>query len=192
MGLYDRPPETLRIDGKEYKIDTDFRIWIKYQDALIGEKTQKERAEALLKLIIELGLPPSPDTMTEMLNFYIGESHEKDSGGKSANVAYDLIKDSEYIFSAFRSAYGIDLTTEKIHWWKFRALFKALPDDCQMCKIMMYRTIDLKDVPKSQKSFYEKMKRKYSLGEKANTHKTAEEMKAYVQKLAKEAKERAK
>lgn len=191
MGLYDKPPEKLNIGGKECPINTDFRFWIRFQDSLSGDKSQKERAEALYRLITELGLPPSSATMDAMLQFYIGENNEKPTGGNKKVVAFDLVKDSEYIFSAFKGAYGIDLTEEKMHWWKFKALFKALPEDCQMCKIMMYRTVDLKDVPKSQKPFYKRMKERYALDVKAaNTHRTAEEMKAYVQRLAKEAKQR--
>ena len=193
MGLYEKPPEKLNIAGKNYPVNTDFRFWIRFQDSLSGNKSQKERAEALYMLVTELGLPPSSATMDAMLKFYIGESHEKATGGGKNVVAFDLVKDSEYIFSAFKGAYGIDLTEEKMHWWKFKALFKALPDDCQMCKIMMYRTVDLKDVPKSQKAFYRRMKERYALNVKAaDTHRSAEEMKAYVQKLAKEAKERGK
>ena len=188
MGLYEKPPEKLKIGGKDFHINTDFRFWVRFQDALIGNKSQKERAEALYMLVTELGLPPSPATLDAMLKFYTGESHEKTTGGNKNVVAFDLMKDSEYIFSAFKGAYNIDLTIENMHWWKFKSLFKALPDDCQMCKIMMYRTIDLKDVPKSQKAFYKRMKERYSLGTRGgNTHRTAEEMKAYVQKLAREA-----
>lgn len=193
MWLYEKPPEKLEINGKEYPINTDFRFWIKFQDALVGDKTQKERAEELYMLVTELGLPPSSATMDAMLKFYIGESHEKNTGGNKNSTAFDFVKDSEYIFSAFKGAYNIDLTTSDMHWWKFKSLFKSLPDDCQMCKIMMYRTVDMKDVPKSQKAFYKRMKERYSLGVRGgSTHRTAEEMKAYVQRLAKGAKEHGK
>ena len=61
--------------------------------------------------------------------------------------------------------YGIDLQdVEDLHWWKFRAMFNSLTNQCEFVKIMEYRSIDLKDdMPKEQKSFYRKMKRIYAL-----------------------------
>ena len=50
-----------------------------------------------------------------------------------------------------------------MHWWKFRALFRALPQECELVKIMGYRTADLKGMPKAQKKFYEKMRELYAL-----------------------------
>ena len=102
MGLYEKPPEKLNIGGKNYPVNTDFRYWIRFQDALSGNKSQEERAEALYMLVTELGLPPSPSTMDAMLKFYIGESNEKNPGGGKNVSAFDLVKDSEYIFSAFQ------------------------------------------------------------------------------------------
>lgn len=190
MSLYDKPPEKLTISGKKYPINTDFRFWIKFQDALISQKPKEERAEALYSLIVELSLPPSSQTLDSMLKFYIGESQEKNTGGGKSGVAFDFVKDSEYIFSAFLGAYNIDLTTANLHWWKFKALFKALPDDCQMCKIMMYRTVNLKDVPKSQRDFYRRMKERYSLGESNPGFRTKEEMLAHMKELRREAEQK--
>lgn len=47
--------------------------------------------------------------------------------------------------AAFQQAYGIDLTREKVHWFRFRALFAALPEDTLIAKIMSWRTMDLSE-----------------------------------------------
>ena len=57
--------------------------------------------------------------------------------------AFDYQCDAGYIVAAFQQAYGIDLTRERVHWFRFRALFAALPEETLMAKIMSWRTMDL-------------------------------------------------
>lgn len=52
---------------------------------------------------------------------------------------YSYEYDDEYIFSAFWQEYRIDLTRDRVHWWKFKALLKSLKDDVQFEKIKSYR-----------------------------------------------------
>ena len=63
------------------------------------------------------------------------------------------------------SQYNIDLQDiEYLHWWKFKALFKALNVNNKIVKIMEYRSIDLSKIKdKSQKDFYKKMKKIYEI-----------------------------
>ena len=102
-----------------------------------------------------------------LLWFYrCGEDSPKEgkgSGGAHHKKAYCFEQDADYIYAAFLSCYGIDLTDRDMHWWKFRALFRALPQECELVKIMGYRTADLKGMPKAQKKFYEKMRKLYAL-----------------------------
>ena len=85
--------------------------------------------------------------------------------GSSSEKIYDFDYDDEYIYSAFLDQYGIDLNEiEYLHWWKFKAMFKALKEDNEIVKIMGYRSIDLSKVDdKKQKEFYKKMKKTYEI-----------------------------
>lgn len=191
MSLYTKPPESIEISGVEYPINTDFRVWIRFQGILLGEGTNDSKAEKICNLMEEISIPQTKEALDSMLQFYAGASTENKTGGRENVQAYDFDRDSEYIFSAFLDSYGIDLTVAQLHWWQFKALFKSLPEDCQMCKIMMYRTIDLKKVPKEQRKFYREMKAKYSLKSGNHTgYKTEQEMKDYVKKRFAEAKSR--
>lgn len=191
MSLYKKPPEAITVNGVEYPIDTDFRVWVRFQGVLLSDETDSDKAGKICELMSDMGLPQTNETLDAMLQFYAGASTENNTGGGKNVRAYDFENDSEYIFSAFLDSYGIDLTKERLHWWRFKALFKSLPEDCQMCKIMMYRTIDLKKVPKEQRKFYREMKARYSLKSAANTgYRTEQEMKDYVKKRFAEAKGR--
>lgn len=189
MSLYQTPPESIIVSGVEYPIDTDFRYWVRFQGILMSGDENGKKAEKICKLMQLSSLPLTKESLDSMLSFYAGASTENNTGGGKNVQAFDFEKDSEYIFSAFLDSYGIDLTTEKLHWWRFKALFKSLPEDCQMCKIMMYRTINLKDVPKEQRKFYKEMKARYALtGGNKTGYKTEQEMKEYVKKRFAEAK----
>ena len=41
--------------------------------------------------------------------------------------------------------HNIDLTTDKVHWWKFKAILKSLPSNTEFAKIQGYRVYDGKD-----------------------------------------------
>lgn len=187
MSLYESPPESITVDGVEYPIDTDFRFWIRFQTALLSGKTEEEKAKALCEIMGEASLPMTKSGLDAAVKFYAGASTENPTNGEKKDIAFDFEKDSEFIFSAFMDSYGIDLTTERLHWWRFKALFKSLPEDCQMCKIMMYRTIDLKKVPKDQRPFYREMKKRYALEKVETGYRTKEEIIAYVRKRQAEA-----
>lgn len=187
MSLYQAPPETICVNGQEYSIDTDFRVWMEFQSILTRDGKEREKAERLAGFMARLGLPPAKEALDAMLEFYTAESKEKAVASKRTRpVSFDFQQDSEYIYAAFMGAYHIDLTTVSLHWWTFKALFKALPEDCELCKIMRYRTVDLKDVPKEQRKFYQEQKARYSLGKQAK-HQTERDMRDYVKRRFQEA-----
>ena len=174
------------VSGTTYQVDTDFRRWIEFQAIISSGEENGRKAERLLEFMQSMGLPPSVETLDAMVRFYTAASTEKGTGG-SRQQAFDFEKDSEFIYSAFLECYGVDLSVARLHWWRFKAMFKSLPQDCELCRIMGYRTIDLSDVPKSQKRFYREMKARYSLGQTSH-YKTEQEMKDYVKKRYEEAK----
>ena len=76
-------------------------------------------------------------------------------------VALDYELDSDYIYSAFLSQYGIDLLeVEDLHWHKFLALMKGLKDDEIICKIMSYRCYNKND---AKKDVYAELKRNWEI-----------------------------
>lgn len=187
MSLYQTPPAALSIGGKLYPIDTDFRVWITFQKELSAKAADSKKAERLCAFMEHMGLPPCKESLDAMLAFYEAESQEKHiADSKNRAMSFDFEKDSEFIFSAFLGAYNIDLETALLHWWKFKALFKSLPDNCQFSRIMQYRTVDLKDVPKNQRRFYQEQKARYSLGE-STPHRTEKDMRDYVKRRFEEA-----
>lgn len=104
-----------------------------------------------------------------VIDFYLaGEQAAEPAAAKPASrpdtgPAFDYRCDAPYIVAAFQQAYGIDLTTEKMHWFRFRALFAALPEDTLMAKIMGWRSDDLADYEGSMREHYAALKERFAL-----------------------------
>ncbi|KHO39077.1 phage gp15 protein [Clostridium tetani] len=167
--LIDLVPTTVKIEWGDYKINSDFRTSILFellmQDSSIGK-------EEKIFMALELYYPEIPhninNAVEQMLWFYrcgkdIGES--KGTGkGKSTQI-YSFEHDDDYIYSAFLDQYGVDLQDiGYLHWWKFKAMFKALKEDNEIVKIMGYRSMDLSKIKdKEEKSYYRKMQELYKI-----------------------------
>ena len=170
----DKPPEQVEVDGKLYKINSDFRTSIQFEILMqkkeLTEK-QKEFANELCLLDKEMDRETNDinEAINAMLWFYecgkenIDKKKSKKSG--SGKKIYDYNYDADYIYAAFFEQYHIDLAEQELHWWKFSALFSALSEDCMISKIITYRVIDTKGMEKEQKAFYNRMKRLYQLPE---------------------------
>lgn len=165
--LVDSVPESLTIAGTEYKINTDYRIWLKFE-SLLSDESQNSEVTLLdiKKLIFKSELPHDSDdeeTTEQILWFYrCGKPEQK--GGKSSKQIFDYDYDDGYICAAFIEQYNIDIETAKMHWWKFHALMLSLSENTEFVKILGYRTIDITSkMPAAQKAFYQKMKNHYKL-----------------------------
>lgn len=168
--LIDLLPIKVEIEGTEYKINTDFRTSILFellmQDNEISEEDKIIHALELYYPICPLNIN---EAIEQILWFYrcgkdiIGT---KGTGkGRSATQIYSFDYDDDYIYAAFMDQYNIDLQDiEYLHWWKFKAMFKALKEDNEIVKIMGYRSIDISKIKdKDQKTYYKKMKDLYKI-----------------------------
>lgn len=165
--LLNSVPESLTIFGTEYKINTDFRIWIKFE--LLLSDNSDDATDVLLKikkLIFVDKIPPAhfdEETTEQILWFYRCGKDPQGSSRKSHEVfSYDY--DDGYISAAFMEQYHIDLGTINLHWWKFHAYMLSLSDNTEFVKIMGYRAIEINSKMSSeQKNFYQKMKKHFRL-----------------------------
>lgn len=109
------------------------------------------------------------DAYGYMIEFYkAGEKAAESAAAESSTapssgLAFDYQCDAGYIVAAFQQAYGIDLTREKVHWFRFRALFAALPEETLMAKIMSWRTMDLSEYEGSMRDRYADLQERFAL-----------------------------
>lgn len=167
--LIDILPTTVNIEGEDYKINSDFRTSILFE--LLMQDNSINEEEKIIQAL-ELYYPKLPKDINKAIEgilwFYRcgkDEVENKNKGtGKSTQV-YSYDYDDDYIYSAFLDQYGVDLQDiEYLHWWKFKAMFKALKEDNEIVKIMGYRAMDLSKIKdKEEKVYYTKMKELYKI-----------------------------
>lgn len=177
--LIDLLPKSVEIGGAEYEINFDFRTSILFE--MMVQDYQLSDKEKILKTL-ELYYPIIPKDIDKNINeaidkalwFYRGGKDIKNQssqiGSTKSEKIYSFEYDDEYIYSAFLDQYNMDLQdVEDLHWWKFKAMFKALKEDNEIVKIMGYRamTIDNK-MSKEQKEYYRKMKKLYEIPKSKN------------------------
>lgn len=161
-------PEYITISGNKYKIDTDFRIWIRVSQIISNNKINAEDIIKIIGLVFE-DIPHNVfETIQEILRFLnpLAKKSGQNKNEKITRRIFDYEYDSEYIYSAFWQQYNIDLTKADLHWWQFLALFNCLSEDTAFSKIIQYRNIDLKEIKdKEMRKFYRKMKNLYALSD---------------------------
>lgn len=168
--ITDGLPDCIEIGGEIFHINTDFRVWVKIELLFSDDVPEGYRLPLALGLAFDV-IPENKEEAAEaLLAFYSGgkNTEKKPSGKKKKSRKnrriYSFEYDSEYIYAAFLQAYGIDLADVKMHWFKFKALFAALPDECLMSKIMGWRALEItKDMPEASRKRYAELKETYRL-----------------------------
>lgn len=186
--LLDRLPETVNIGGREYPIDTDFRAGIEFELAVQNGKAQL--VDLLRPWYGAVGYPQDIVGAVEAAIWFYrcgaSEDKPKEESGTQAKMSrqgYCFDMDADAILSSFWQAYRIDLTTESLHWWVFRALLSGLPEESEFKKRVYIRTCDTKGMSKKQKEQIMKQRKALEIkkhGEKESLADRDRKMKEYV------------
>lgn len=156
--IYEEFPETVEVDGNSYEIITDFHEWIKFSDMMNDRSLSSEEKIFLLKD----WLYEPPEIITKPLidavfSFYRADElelkksdydDENDENNQEIKrpPVFDWKIDAKCIIGDFQRFYSINLLDCEMHWWRFRCLFSALPDDSQVQKRIAVRSRDLSKI----------------------------------------------
>ena len=187
-------PKYVRIDDKEYAINTDFRIAIECnqiaEDTSIGDF---ERALAIIyKLFGETGIKAQDDyvRLLELALKYLSCGKEVVSGNNE-EPDMDFIEDMDYIEASFMSDYNIDLSKEEMHWWKFYKLINGLSNSemgncCVLNRVRNLRNFDTKDIKdQKEKEKIEKAKKQVALNKNKKEKNLTKEQEKSMEELNK-------
>jgi len=160
-------PETVCCGGKEFRIRTDFRVWVEFERILF-----EQEGDFLSKIpaILKLCFPDLPDTLeaavTGIAQFYTGQEPGEESTLKKRKEkpVCSLYQDAALIYAGFYQQYTIDLTTAELHWYQFRALLSGLDEETLFGRVIRYRTMDISRIKSEERrDFYRSMKSLYKL-----------------------------
>lgn len=174
--LYEPFPEEIRADDTSYPILTDFREWIRFGDMLSDRELDSEdKLYLMTEWLLETPEKITSELVKAVFGFYRGDELKPDPPeyGNEEDKAeqpkrppvFDWKYDAAFILGDFRRYYGIDLlSVGYMHWWEFRCLFNALPDDSQ-CRIRIdYRSKDLSQIKnESERSRIARIQRQIAL-----------------------------
>lgn len=166
--LIDKAPTTVNIGGTDISINSDFRTAVLFEQMMFDDDFPDDMKGINAVRLFYPVMPNDIDTAIDRLvQFYScgKQQNQSKSKSQSQNRCYDFEYDDDYIFAAFMQTYHIDLEkTKYLHWWKFSAMFRALPETCEIVKIMGYRSIKIDSkMSDSERRFYNKMKKLHAL-----------------------------
>ena len=133
MKLYEELPKTVRYNGREIKVDLDFRNVLKMIDIMTDDTLMPEAREWLaLKCICR---HPKKGMMTAVKLLLFDKPADPDR-----KRIMDYAQDADLIRAAFQQVYGIDLYREKMHWMRFSCLLAGLPSGNRFSDILSIRS----------------------------------------------------
>lgn len=158
-------PETVEIDGQAHAINCDFRFGVTLEQEVLSD--QETDVAGLLRLFYPGGVPRNVNAAVDkMLEFFKAPSSLQNGKGESQARKgrwYDFRQDADVLLASFLDAYGIDLSTARMHWWTFRLLMLNLPHETAFMQRVHYRTADISKVDKKLQPHYRKMRSLYAL-----------------------------
>ena len=187
-------PEYVIIDNERYDIDTDFRTAIECnriaEDETIGDY---ERALAIIYTLFGdkgIDTPLHYEKLLKVAKNYLS-CGKKVEVNQNEKPDMDYIQDYDYIEASFMSDYHIDLSKEKMHWWKFNKLMNGLSNSelgncCVLNRVRNLRNFDTKDIKDAkEKQKIEEAKRQVALkkNKKQPTNEQIESAKQFYEAL---------
>lgn len=147
MNIYDPYPESVELDDKTYQLDLAFDVVLLALDVAEDERltrAQRIATQCAVLLRDDKECPEDTETQQRLLQLIYALFPE---GDHSAERSIDFHQDAGKIRSGFFRI-GIDLTKERIHFFRFLELLSDLPDDTALMRTISIRT---RPLPKPNK-----------------------------------------
>ena len=150
-------PEYVEVNGRKYKINTDFRIAIRCNQIATDESIGDfERALGILVTLFgedSINYQEDYESLLKLAKKYLSCGKELEDSNEDPDM--DYIEDYSYIKISFRSDYGIKLDDEKIHWWEFNELMNGLSNSdmgncCVLNRVRNLRNYDISKIEDQQ------------------------------------------
>lgn len=149
---YDRLPRYVYIKNEKFIINTDYRIFVKFEEQMQDINTKKAIYDALSSFYPAFSQICKNNMLNEAIDqfiwFYkcgkIDKNKKSSNNSKNQQQVFSYDYDANLIYGAFLIYARIDLN-KYLHWWKFKAIWSSLPSDCEFNKIKSYRAYNGKD-----------------------------------------------
>jgi hypothetical protein len=176
-------PEKVEIEGEEIEINTDYRNVLLYFRVLREEELEdREKLEIAARLFFKR-IPRNVEEGMRYINEeYIVCSETQASmtrrnkikrSVEKEKLVFDFEQDGGLIYVSFWQEYGIDLRKEKMHWYVFKALFDGLGEETVLRRVIEFRKMKPKDMPRDRRLELMELQRELSIEVKDFSGKSA-------------------
>ncbi|MCI6781460.1 MAG: bacteriophage Gp15 family protein [Dialister sp.] len=156
-------PETLRINGRDVEINTDFRrvliVLVAFNDP---ELTDKEKAYIMLDCLIGVGKLSREDIpdAVKQCNWFIDGGHDYSEDPPKHRKLMDWEQDEQMIFSAVNDVAGKETRAQPyIHWWTFLGYFNEIREGLfSQVLLIRQKKSKGKKLTKEEQDFYRQNK----------------------------------
>lgn len=142
--LTDEFPEAIQVGEKVFAINTDFRVGLEILLDFEDPELDDYSRQILMIKRLYSELPEEKDyeaAAIQAVKYLNGGNSDFEGESREAKPrVYSFKQDGQLIYAAFHQTHHIDLKTEKLHWWKFLALFMDLGADTHFNSLVNMRS----------------------------------------------------
>ena len=163
--------DKLPTEYEGFPIDSDFQtgiqLWQILEDETLSQYEKNEMCRVLLFLDKDeegnpIGLPDIGVAL-KGVQWFLSEWYKDRADGKDNTRVMDYDIDQWRIYSAFRTQYGINLNTDKLHFWEFMGLLNTF-HECAFTRIAGIRQQKLsKNMSQDERNALKEAKKRYAL-----------------------------
>ena len=113
MRMYNKLPHTITINNKEITVNTDYKVFVRFEIEMQGNDTKKAIQNVLSAFYPAFLLRHITNEMIDKFIWFYkcGKEEPIKKSGKGSNIrAFDYEIDDDLIYSAFMETYKIDLS----------------------------------------------------------------------------------
>lgn len=139
MNVYDPYPDHVTVDGKRYRINTNYDAFLRAADVYeMPGMTNQDKLDLQCRLLLAgRKVPKDPQTQSAIVRAVFNMLPKR---GIQSNEKYmDLHQDAHLIRSAFMRI-GIDLSRDYVHFLQFFELLGDLPADTALMRTIEIRS----------------------------------------------------
>ena len=140
-------PEYALVCGETYKLNTDYTV-AKSCFEIINDAGISDEERALAVIYKLFGFVPHENGQ-EFLDkavLFLKCGREAEDNAEKIQPDFDVNFDEGLIQASFQSCYGIDIDSEKMHWWKFNDLLQGLDKNSVLSRVREIRNYDLSEI----------------------------------------------
>lgn len=152
-----RLPITIKIDGADYKIRTDYRDILRIFEAFMDNNLTDQEKWIVAVTIFYGKIPSNLEDAIRQFSWFINRGEEEKKENRTSKPLYDWEQDEQIIFQAVNKVAGKEVRElEYMHWWTFLGLFSEIGESLFASVVNIRNKKNKgKTLEKHEKEFYQ-------------------------------------